>query len=1465
MVRQNVCEESVTESRRQDDHSVVRKNEGGPRVVPATVLLLLLAASVSANPPDNSGRRGIQLRARRPLRAATAPALAVRDLSRFRSVVLEGNGSASREINETNAELPRWIRRAEPPRRFEDPVVEPRHGGSRPSMPAPSVGFPASENEAGVLPPDPNGDVGERYYVQWVNLHIDIYDKVTGTSALAGSIAGNAIWEPLGGDCANTNNGDPVVLYDHLARRWFLSQLTFTNHVCIAVSRGTDPVTSGWYLYDYLADTGSGYFPDAPKYGVWPDGYYMSANMFSGSSHVGAQFAVFERDAMLAGDPGARMLFGFADAGTYDWSWALLPADLDGPPPPEGTPNPFLTLYDDAWGGGHSDELNLFELSVDWSAGNGSFTGPATLDLAAAGYPFDSNLCGYDRNCIAQPGTSQGLDALSSRLMYRLQYRYLDGTPTMIVTHAVDVDGTDHAGVRWYHLEDPGSGWSVAQAGSFAPDADNRWAASAAMNLAGDLAVGFSVSSGVTYPSIRWAGRLASDPAGTLAQGESTVVAGGGSQTSTTARWGDYTSLSVDPVDGCTFWYTGEYLDTTSVADWKTWIASFKFPVGAAPVGLTASPSGNNGISLSWNAVADASGYAVYRGDAPGGPYVRLTTLTAGVTTYLDTTPNGDRMYYYVVTAFHGGACDSGFSNEASATAGGACDLPPEFGGVVSASSLAAAQCGIELDWDPATALCGGPVTYAVYRSPDPYFSPSLTNRIAAGLTGTSFTDRSALVSGTTYHYIVRATDQANGQEDGNQVIGSAMAAGPSAPATLYSEDFESWGPGDDAGWTTGVFSGDANDWRGVMACTAHSGSNVFRCGGAGCTRNYGRNKHAFSGPPAIAVPEGATNVRLSFWHRWQFEPGYDGAYLRLDLGGGRYTFLDSSVFLANGYNDPGGAEQWWSGNQGDFVNTVVDLDAACRAAGAASGCAGLTVRIAFVESTDWLYQYDGWFIDDVAVTADLPGSCSGPPAETPDTVTAFTARAVSAEVKLEWVNPAAGPYASTKICRDIAGPPDPDTCTPIATVAGSTGSYDSYTDTGLANGTTYHYTAFVDGGAGNLSGGRSVSARPFDTGGAVKWAYASGATALAPTGLMPGAIGDGGTWAVSNDRVLHAMNPTGAGGDWPRTGDFSWTPLAMNGPAQARPPVVPTSVISGHSLVTFLGSEDGHVYAADAHTGQLLWQSPLLANVLLASPTGMFTDFSGSWNRLFIGSRDATGGNALYMLEPGTGAIVTRFDNGGGSDAIGIISSGATVDYGTDRVFFASRSRAGGSADTLWCLGFDGNSFTKVWSIPLGDIDGAPLLLGGRLYVGTNDGTVYAIDPDTGATIWQYATGDGPVKGWVTPEYTPTTPRRLYLATTSTVWALTDTGGSATLAWSTTAVPGPSIPLAPYGQSVLYVGGSDGRLHQLDAATGSLVASVTLGDGTATIGNPSLDVINQLAYAGSEAGIVYGVQLPLQ
>jgi outer membrane protein assembly factor BamB len=530
------------------------------------------------------------------------------------------------------------------------------------------------------------------------------------------------------------------------------------------------------------------------------------------------------------------------------------------------------------------------------------------------------------------------------------------------------------------------------------------------------------------------------------------------------------------------------------------------------------------------------------------------------------------------------------------------------------------------------------------------------------------------------------------------------------------------------------------------------------------------------------------------------------------------------------------------------------------------SDLAGETIWLGFRAYSNCDTIDPGMYIDEVHIEAQVPG---GDCDSAPSPVQHLTATATSTQVKLEWQNPNAGLYDSTKVCFSTSDyPTDPAACTEVASQAGLADSYDTLTHGSLSNGTRYYYSAWVYDGVSEYSARQTVSARPFDVSGKPKWSYSTSATSLAAPGLYPGAIGTGAAYTVANDRVVHGMNPTSLGGDWPRSGtSFDWMPMKMNGPATHRPPVVPTALISPATMVVFVGSTDGHAYAVDAHTGAVLWQSAELAPVVTASVSGLFTNFGGSYDLLFVGTRDASGENAMHGLNPATGGAAwgTPFDNGGGANAIGIISSGATVDYAGNRLYFTSRAHATGSKSTMWCLSFDDTGAGLEWARELGDIDGAPVLQDGRVYVGTNRGVVYALDAVTGDTVWRYATTDGPVKDFVSTEFVDI-PRRLYFSTTNTVWSLVDNGGSVGLDWSQAGVASPSTPLSPYGTTDVYVGSSDGRLYQLDASSsGAVVTSVQLGDGSAAIGSPAMDWMSSLVYVGSEDGSVYAVEMPLQ
>jgi hypothetical protein len=460
----------------------------------------------------------------------------------------------------------------------EDPVVQTTEPAT--AMPGPTVSFEGLGNVDGYVPPDTNGDVGPSNYVETVNAAFAVYDK--SGAKLYGPADINTLWSGFGGLCQTMNDGDPVVQYDQLANRWLIAQFAFDldffgnpvgpYYECVAVSTSGDP-TGSYYRYAFqISDTK---LDDYPKLAVWPDAYYMSVNQFDdscGLCFVGAAAVAFDRTSMLAGND-ASLVYVDLDTNYH----SLLPSDLDGStPPPAGAPDRFVQFDDNS----PVDQLEIWNFHVDWATpASSTFTSGGTVATAS----FDSNMCFGDSGCVQQPSPGEGLDALADRLMYRLAYRHFSDHEAMVVTHTVNV-GSDRGGVRWYELRRTTGSWSIFQQSTYAPaDGRTRWMGSAAMDQSGDLAVGYSVSSSTTFPGIRYAGRLAGDPLGQLTQGEATLRGGGGAQTDGFNRWGDYSSLDVDPTDDCTFWYANEYYPATSGYDWHTRIGSFKFPSCGPP------------------------------------------------------------------------------------------------------------------------------------------------------------------------------------------------------------------------------------------------------------------------------------------------------------------------------------------------------------------------------------------------------------------------------------------------------------------------------------------------------------------------------------------------------------------------------------------------------------------------------------------------------------------------------------------------------------------------------------------------------------------------------------------------------------------------------------------------------------------------------------------------------------------
>ncbi|MBI9033515.1 MAG: T9SS type A sorting domain-containing protein [Bacteroidales bacterium] len=432
---------------------------------------------------------------------------------------------------------------------------------------------------SGSYPPDCNGAVGPNHYMQTVNVTYAIYDK-SGTK-VAGPSPMNTLFGSVPG--AGRNDGDPIVLYDEQADRWLIAEFSLdgsygstTDRMLVAVSATNDP-TGSWHQYSFDVDD----MPDYEKFGIWQDGYYMGTNNSSGDD-----IYAFERDVMLTGGANPQMV-GFNNAwrpGTIDGFNCVPPVDNDGAFAPAGSPALFISVNDDAIGGG-SDQLWIYELDVNWSSPTSStFNRVQQLNIAA----FDSNF-GNNWDNIKQQGTTRELDAIPQVIMNRPQYRNFGSYQTLVCCHTVDVDASDHAGIRWYELRKTTGTWSVRQQGTYAPDAHSRWMGSVVLNGQGELGMGYSISSSSLYPGIRYTGQTSvayANATGTMDVAEEIIHTGQYSQTGAN-RWGDYTNVSIDPTNDDTFWFSTEYMASSTHG---TKIAAFN--IGAAV--LTANFTADN-------------------------------------------------------------------------------------------------------------------------------------------------------------------------------------------------------------------------------------------------------------------------------------------------------------------------------------------------------------------------------------------------------------------------------------------------------------------------------------------------------------------------------------------------------------------------------------------------------------------------------------------------------------------------------------------------------------------------------------------------------------------------------------------------------------------------------------------------------------------------------------------------------
>jgi hypothetical protein len=440
-------------------------------------------------------------------------------------------------------------------------------GGPRPLAPAAAVGrnFDGLGNgtpgfSVTSAPPDTHGAVGSTQYVQIVNgSSFAVYNKSTGALVM-GPAATKSLFAGFGGKCETANDGDPIINFDAAAQRWVITQFAVSPRAvpffeCVAVSQTAD-ATGGYFRYAFSYND----FPDFPKFAVHPDAYYFTFNVFNAAAtaFVGSRACAYDRSRMLQGLSATQQCFTLAPTADF----GLLPSDPDGSSSvAPGSPNYMIAK--------RATSLAMYKFKANFAnSALTTFTGPTLIPVAAY-----TELCSATGTCVTQPGTTTQLDSLGDRLSSRLSYRrYADGRVSLVTTHSVS------SGLRWYEIRNPDAATPVIfQQGTFAPTATTRWLGAIAQDKNGNFGIGYSASSSTTgvQPSLRFAARAPTDAAGTLGA-ETVLIAGTGVQNANLSRWGDYASMTVDPVDNCTFWFTSEYMKTTGSFNWNTRVASVK-------------------------------------------------------------------------------------------------------------------------------------------------------------------------------------------------------------------------------------------------------------------------------------------------------------------------------------------------------------------------------------------------------------------------------------------------------------------------------------------------------------------------------------------------------------------------------------------------------------------------------------------------------------------------------------------------------------------------------------------------------------------------------------------------------------------------------------------------------------------------------------------------------------------------
>lgn len=592
-----------------------------------------------------------------------------------------------------------------------------------PNMPAPILtfdGMNSAQSGCLCLPPDTDGDVGPNHYVQSVNSSIKIFDKNGNPLNGPNGTTYNSFFLTLAGTpCSGFNNGDGFVFYDHVANRWVVSDFAFPGSLpgtgpfyqCIGVSQTADPVSGGWFLYAIQHDPANPtWIGDYPKLAMWNSGgspaqnaYFLTVNLFDGVTlgFQGVRAFAFDRASMLAGGPAHTIAFNITPAGLGD-SYSLVPAGFrTGNPPPAGRDEFLLSVDSPATGGVTLTQVHGWKFHVDFAVPGNSTLGIGTSHSPNANVTVNGFVDAFTNSgtlLVPQNGTAQKLDTLGDKIMTPVVYQNRSGAESLWASQTVLLNYPNGpTAVRWYQISVTGGNFPATpvqqQSWSNGNDGLWRWMPSIAVDQNGNMAIGYSTSSATQEPSIRYAGRLASDPLNNLGQGEAIMTAGGGHQTHSSGRWGDYSMTTIDPADNLTFWHTNEYYAVTSSANWFTRIGKFKFPIStptptptatstptatvtptptptatvtptptpgptpAAPNALRATNETAGSFTANWTSVSGATGYRLdvstnssFTSFVP--PY---NNFDVGNTTSRSVTGlSGNTFYYYRVRAYNG-------------------------------------------------------------------------------------------------------------------------------------------------------------------------------------------------------------------------------------------------------------------------------------------------------------------------------------------------------------------------------------------------------------------------------------------------------------------------------------------------------------------------------------------------------------------------------------------------------------------------------------------------------------------------------------------------------------------------------------------------------------------------------------------------------------------------------------------